>query len=145
MNRLSQLEPSLTPLRGFTILVTPRGRACRSRLASLACALRGLQDAWARQPNLRIHVVMAAWAIALGAWCRLSPMEWLWITFAIGLVLVAELLNTAMEETVDLVVGLRPDPLAGRVKDTGAACVLVAALLAGLIGVMTFLPHVLGR
>jgi undecaprenol kinase len=71
--------------------------------------------------------------------------EWLWVAFAIGLVVFAELMNTAIEQTVDLVVGLRPDPLARRIKDIAAGCVLVAAVLAITIGVFTFIPHIAGR
>ena len=79
--------------------------------------------------------------MTLGVVCHLTLTEWLWISFAIGLVIFAELMNTAIEDTVDLVVGLRPDPLARRVKDVSAGCVLVAAILAVLIGLLTFLPH----
>ena len=112
-----------------------------SRWQSVRCALQGLLEAWRSQPNLRVHAGAALGAIALSAWLRLSLLEWLWVSFAIGLVLFAELMNTAIEQTVDLAVGLRPDPLARQVKDIAAGCVLVAATLAILIGALTFGPH----
>ena len=123
----------------------PRRRLHRkpSVTRALRCALRGLWDAWQSEPNLRIHVYFGAWIVAFGAWTRLSLTEWLWIVFAIGLVIFAELMNTAIEQTVDLVVGLRPDPMARQVKDVAAGCVLVASLLAATVGCLTFLPHFL--
>ena len=140
-NRLMQM--SKTPLKGTGILVTTRSSRAGTRRQSFRFALQGLQDAWQTQPNLRVQLYAAAGVSALGVWCQLSLTEWLWIAFAIGLVIFAELMNTAIEQTVDLVVGLRPDPLARRVKDVSAGCVLIAAGLAVLIGCFTFLPHVI--
>ena len=110
---------------------------------ALRCAVDGLRDAWQSQPNLRIHVCFGAGILAFGMVCRLSLSEWLWVVFAIGLVIFAELMNTAIEQTVDLVVGLRPDPLARRIKDVAAGCVLVATALSITIQSLTFLPHLL--
>ena len=138
-NRLAKL--STVSLRGTGILVTSKPARPRGVVAALRCALRGLRDAWASQPNLRIHASFGGCLLALGVWCRLAVTDWLWVSFAIGLVIFAELMNTAIEETVDLVVGLRPDPLARRIKDISAGCVLVAALLAIVIQSLTFVPH----
>ena len=140
-NRLAQYERPKP--EGTTALLTARPlRTSRMRYA-LGCAVQGLRDAWQSQPNLRIHVYFGAAMLMLGVVCRLSLTEWLWVTFAIGLVVFAELMNTAIEQTVDLVVGLRPDPLARRIKDVSAGCVLIAALLAIVIQCLTFLPHLL--
>jgi diacylglycerol kinase len=81
--------------------------------------------------------------VALSAWLQLVVIEWLWISFAVGLVLFAELMNTAIEQTVDLVVGPRPDPFARQVKDIAAGFVLVAAVIAVVIGVLTLGPHLI--
>ena len=140
-NRLSQL-PEKTALKGTGILVTSRPEHwTNTRRQSLRCAVEGWRQAWQTQPNLRLHVYAGIGVTLLGLWCRLLIMEWLWIAFAVGVVLFAELMNTAIEQTVDLVVGLRPDPLARRVKDISASCVLVAAVLAVVIGALTFVPH----
>ena len=142
-NRLAQRSP--VALTGTGILVTSRPHRARTRWASCRFALHGLQDAWRTQPNIRLQVSCGLVIIALGVWCRLSLTEWLWVSFAIGVVLFAELMNTGIEQTVDLVVGLRPDPLARRVKDMSAGCVLVASVLAAVIGLLTFVPHLLMR
>ena len=140
MNRLSSSLPTLdhTP-----ILIDEQPLRSRTRAQAFRDAFNGLREAWQTQPNLRMHGYAGCCAIALGVLLRLSLVEWLWISFAIGLVVFAELMNTAIEQTVDLVVGLHPDPLARQVKDVAAGCVLVACLIAVVIGGLTFIPHVL--
>ena len=141
MNRLAQLGPA--PLKA-TVIYVNRRLPRRTRLQSLRDALRGLADAWQTQPNLRLHVAIGLGVTFLGAAVRLSLTEWLWVSFAIGLVIFAELMNTAIEQAIDLAVGLAPDPLARRVKDISAGCVLVSAVLAVVIGCLTFLPRLRG-
>ena len=145
MNRISPSQQPSLPWTGLFLTSQGQGphRRSRTRRQSLRFALHGLRDAWRTQPNFRLQVYAASGVIAAGLWLHLSMTEWLWISFAIGLVLFAELMNTAIEQTVDLVVGLRPDPLARSVKDLAAGCVLVASLLAVAIGGFTFLSHVL--
>lgn len=73
--------------------------------------------------------MLALAVIVAGALLRLPPLGWAVVALAIGLVLAAELLNTALEAAVDLV---SPDdhPLAKRAKDVAAAGVLAASLAA---------------
>lgn len=142
MNRLAQLGPA--PFKATIIRITPRGVVRRTRMHSLRDALHGLQDAWRTQPNLRLQVGISLGVIVLGMVVTLSLLEWLWVSFAIGLVIFAELMNTAIEQTIDLAVGLAPDPFARQVKDIAAGCVLVAAVMAVVIGVLTFVPYLKG-
>ena len=120
-----------------------RLQGTRTRRESLRCALQGLGDAWRTQPNLRVQLCVAAVVIGVGVWVHLTLIEWRWVSVAIGLVVFTELMNTAVERTVDLVVGLRPDPLARAIKDVAAGFVLVASLMAALIGCFTFGPYLL--
>ena len=73
-------------------------------------------------------VNLAAW------WIGCTAFEWTVLWLAMGLVLVAEMLNTALEYAIDL---LHPDhhPLAGAVKDIAAGAVLVAAMVAVIVAV----------
>lgn len=89
--------------------------------------------------NFKIHLVAILLVILAGWFYHLAINEWLWIILAIGLVLVAELLNTAMEILVDLV---SPDfnIQAGKVKDVAAGAVVVAAIISFLIGALIFIP-----
>ena len=139
MNRIFPIDQTMP--RDLTRLMPRRPVQSRSRWRAVRDALQGLCDAWRTQPNLRLHVAAGLCVIACGTWIRLSLIEWLWVSFAIGLVIFAELMNTAIEQTVDLVVGMQHDPLARRVKDIAAGCVLVAAILAVVIGALTLGPH----
>ena len=143
-NRLRPMDWALEELDG-PVLPHRRLFRARSRWHALRCALGGLRDAWLTQPNLRIHVAVGAAVLTLSVWLRLSALEWLWVSFAVGIVIFAELMNTAIEQTVDMVVGLRLDLTARRVKDLAASFVLVACLIAAIIGAITFGPHLLVR
>jgi len=77
--------------------------------------------------------------VLLGLYERLSASEWIWISVAIALVLITELINTAIEVLVDLV-SPQQQPKAGAIKDLAAASVLIAALLALVIALFIFVP-----
>ena len=119
----------------------PVGQAARavSRLASLGHAVRGL-GVLLREPNARIHVCAALGVAALGMWLRLDRSDWLAVLLAMGLVLGAEALNTAVERVVDLV---QPEwhPLARDAKDVAAAGVLICSLAAAAVGCGVFMPR----
>lgn len=99
-------------------------------------AARGLGCAWREQPNLRIEAGLGVVAVAAAAGLRapLAP-----ILLACGLVLSAELLNSALETIVDRLYP-QADPAAGRAKDLGAAAVLAASLAALLVGLVVLGP-----
>jgi diacylglycerol kinase len=109
---------------------------------SFGYALAGIGHAWRTQPHLRIHVGIALLALVLAWALALTPPEWAIILAAITLVLVLELLNTAVEAAVDLA---SPDhhPLAKIAKDVTAGAVLVAAIGAVLVAVALFVPRLL--
>ena len=94
------------------------------------------------QANARIHVVAAIIVVAAGWFFAITRGEWCAVVGAIGLVLTAEGINTAIEATVDLA---SPDrhPLAERAKDVAAGAVLLASLTAAIIGLLIFGPRVL--
>lgn len=102
-------------------------------------AFKGLKYTFITQLNFKVHTVALGLVVLVGIYFRLTLNEWLWISLAIGLVLITELVNTAIEVLVDLV---RPDYhfQAGIVKDVAAAAVLVAALLALVIATLIFIP-----
>jgi len=89
--------------------------------------------------NFKIHITAIIAVLFTGWYIQLNSSEWLWIILAIGLVLVAELLNTAIELLVDLV-SPEFNVQAGKVKDVAAGAVLVAAVISVCIGAIIFLP-----
>ena len=144
-NAVNRLFPSenLPPRELLPVGMLPALRA-RSRWHAIRCALHGLRDAWRTQPNLRIHTAVGIAVLIVSAILQLVLVEWLWISFSVGIVIFAELMNTAIEQTVDLVVGPRIDPLARQVKDVAAGFVFVAAVIAAVIGLLTLGPRLFG-
>ena len=102
-------------------------------------AFNGIIASYRSERNLRIHVVLAAVAVGLGAWLRLNSAEWCWIALCIALVITVELINTAIEAWVDAV-SPNEHPLAKKAKDAAAGAVLVAAAFAAAIGGIIYVP-----
>jgi len=114
----------------------PRALTPKGLLASFGYAWAGLVYAWRVQPNFRVEVGIGTLALLLALALKVT----LWsVLLLILIVLTLELVNTAMEALVDLV---QPDyhPMAKAVKDTAAAAVLVASVIAAVIGLLLFLP-----
>lgn len=112
-----------------------------SMIESFYHAFTGIIQGLKEQRNLRIHLVISAVVIFLGVFLKVDAFSWLALTLSIGLVIGAELLNTAIEHVVDLTAGGEYHPAARKAKDTAAAAVLITALTAFAVGVMVFLPR----
>lgn len=117
------------------------GMKNRSFLSGLRHALDGVRELFKSERSMRIHVFAAVVVVLLGLLLQISAWEWAVCIALIGLVIGAELLNTAVEQTVDI---CSPDldPRAKRAKDTAAGAVLVVALAAAAAGLIIFLPKV---
>lgn len=111
-----------------------------SFVASFSYAFQGLGYAIRTQRNARVHIVIAIIAILLGLYLHISTIEFAIIWIVIGGVFVAEMLNTVMETCVDLA---SPDyhPLAKIAKDVAAGAVLANAIIAVIIALCIFIPH----
>jgi diacylglycerol kinase (ATP) len=112
-----------------------------SLLWSFDYAIRGIVYAVRTQRNMRLHLLTAVLvfvgALALGV----GGLELIALLFAVGLVIVAELMNTAIETTVDLATdGF--DPLAAVAKDVAAGAVLISAVTAVAVGYVVFFNRV---
>lgn len=79
--------------------------------------------------------------LAAAVWFEINYLEAAIVFFAMALVMVAEMVNTAVEKTVDLVTQ-EYHPLAGRAKDAAAGAVLLAAFFSVCIGIFVFLPYI---
>ncbi|TFE01116.1 diacylglycerol kinase family protein [Jeotgalibacillus salarius] len=111
-------------------------------LLSFKYAGHGLKDVFNQEQNFRIHSVAALLTISAGFIFRITLIEWLVIIIAIGNVLALELINTAVERTVDLI-SPEDHPLAKKAKDAGAASVLIFSCAAAIAGAVIFIPKVL--
>lgn len=114
----------------------------RSLSKSFAFAFEGIRQAFKREPNFRIHVLLALVASGAAFYLNFSAIEWIILLFTVATVIIAELINTAVESLVDLV---SPDirEEAKLAKDVLAAAVFVSALLAVIVGVLLFLPKLM--
>jgi len=104
---------------------------------SVNCAIEGVLWSTTSQKHLRSHFLTAIVVLLLGLLLDLSALDFVLLSFAVTLVLFAELVNTAIEVVVDLV---SPDfhPLARRAKDVAAGSVLVASFGAAVMGFFVF-------
>lgn len=102
-------------------------------------ALRGIWETFRSERNFKIHLAITLVVVILGVWLGLPSSDWLWIGLSIALVLISELLNTAIESMVDLA-SPTYHPLAKRAKDIAAGAVLLAAIFAVIVGGAIFVP-----
>ncbi len=112
-----------------------------SWLESVNCAIEGILWSVRTQRHMRYHFLAAVSVLLLALFFRVSALEFLLLTFAVILVLFAELVNTAVEVVVDMV---SPEfhPLAKRAKDVAAGAVLVVSIGALIAGYLVLSPHV---
>jgi diacylglycerol kinase len=115
-----------------------------SLVSSFRNAFNGLRYALLTQRNARIHLTVTLIVLVIGLWLGLTLSEWCLIILSIGMVWMAELSNTVLENVVDL---LSPEysELAKTAKDVKAAVVVVASLSAVLIGLLILGPELLFR
>lgn len=111
-------------------------------LMSFVYAIRGISSAFADQPNLKIMAGVSVSVIIAGCYYRISATEWCLVLLCIALVAGLEMINSAIEDLVDLVTRERL-PLAGRIKDIAAGAVLFAAVSAVIVGVIIFRKYIL--
>jgi diacylglycerol kinase len=104
---------------------------------SMSYALAGIMHTWRTQRNFRLHILTGSLTITASIFLKLTPLELLFLVSAIFSVLVMELINTAIETTVDLVTR-EFHPLAFIAKNVGAAAVLLSALYALVVGLVLF-------
>ena len=103
-------------------------------------AFNGIAYAFRTQVNMRFHVFAGLLVVGTGFYFHITSSEWAIIAIAIGLVISAELFNTAIESLTDLATQ-EIHPLAKTAKDCAAAAVLVCAILAVILGGIIFIPY----
>lgn len=116
----------------------------RNLLEAFRFAFSGLWYALRTQRNMRIHILIAAAVAIMGLWLQVSAEQWAILAATTGLVLLSEMINTVVEGVVDLVC---PDyhPLAKTVKDVMAGGVVLAAMVAVIVGLLILGPPLWDR
>lgn len=116
--------------------------AVKKRILSFKYAGVGIWTALKEQPNLIFHFLAAFFVISLGVFFQITRVEWLAVIILIGLVIAAELTNTAVEAIVDSFTS-DVHPGAKKAKDVAAGAVLILAITSATIGVIIFYPYIL--
>ncbi len=95
-------------------------------------SLAGLSAAYRQEAAFRQELLLAVVLIPLACWLRVAPLERMLMIATLLLVLVVELLNSAIEAVVDRI-GSEHHELSGRAKDMGSAAVLISLLLTAYV------------
>ena len=111
----------------------------RTWLGKFYDAFRGLYVAVRSQSSFVPHFATAAAAVALAAWLGVSSIEWCMVTLGIGLVLIAEVLNTSIE-AMARTFNRYPDDNLRDALDIASGGVFMAVLTAVVLGVIVFGP-----
>lgn len=109
---------------------------------SFGYAFQGIFNIIRTERNIKIHCAAAILVTIFGIWLQISKTEWMICFILFGLILALELVNTAVEATVDLFTEERK-PLAKKAKDAAAGAVLIVAIFAAVIGILIFIPKLL--
>jgi diacylglycerol kinase (ATP) len=113
----------------------------QARLKSFVYAFEGVMFFIRFEAQATIHLIAIVAVLGAGYWFKISSMEWIAVVFAIGIVISAEMLNTAIEKLTDMV-SPQINEQAKIVKDLAAGAVLIASLTAFIIGIIVFLPKI---
>ncbi|MFA6514650.1 MAG: diacylglycerol kinase family protein [Candidatus Paceibacterota bacterium] len=126
------MDKKISEKKRFSIVA--RLKSTRNAWRGLGIFIRSTHNSWA-------HIFFAILAIYLGFILKISNIEWVMIIFSIGLVIIAEALNTAFEIDIDLT-SPTFHPYAKDTKDVAAGAVLISVIVAGVIGIIIFLPKI---
>ena len=113
----------------------------KSRIQSFAYAFAGLAAAFRTQTNVKIHFLAALVVVAASFYFEIDKTEWLFVLSAVFLVLVSELLNTAIEGLCDLY-SSEFHPKIKFIKDVAAGAVLLSAFYALAVAGIVFIPKI---
>jgi undecaprenol kinase len=106
-------------------------------------AFNGIISTIKSEPNMRFHIAAAAVIMTLAAFFGFQRWEWVVLLLTISLVISLELLNTAVENAVNLATQ-SIHPLAKLAKDAAAGAVLASVIFAVMIGIILFYPYIFG-
>jgi len=114
----------------------------KNSIKKFSFAFNGIATLLKKERSARIHLVATISVIILAVVFKINTTEWISIIIVIGLVILTELFNTAIERLSDIV-----DPnwndLIGQVKDYSAGAVLISALISIIVGGLVFIPKIL--
>lgn len=127
------MEKRLTEKKRFSLVA--RLKSTNHAMHGISLFIRTTHNAW-------VHFFFAIFAIYLGFVLKISSIEWLILVLTIGIVILFEIINTAIEIDIDLT-SPTYHPYARDTKDVAAGAVLVSVLMSGIVGLIIFLPKII--
>ncbi|WP_317335217.1 diacylglycerol kinase [Streptococcus orisratti] len=115
----------------------------RNLVASMEFAITGVITAFKEERNMRKHAISAILVTVAGAIFQITAIEWLFLLLAIFLVITFEIINSAIENVVDLASNYHFSMLAKNAKDMAAGAVLVISGYAVVTGLIIFVPKII--
>ena len=109
---------------------------------SFGYALQGLSFSFKENQNIKIHIIVGIVVLILGVVLGLTKYEMFSVSLLIVLVISAEMINSAIEEVVNLLIDEHNEH-AKIAKDVGAGMVLLISIFAVIVGLFIFLPHII--
>ena len=109
---------------------------------SIKNSINGYIYAYTNEQSLTIHAVLTIIVLFSGFYFKISKMQWAILVIVMSIVIIAELLNTAIEATVDLVTD-KYNELAKIAKDCASTAVFTASLLAAGLYLYVFIPKIM--
>jgi undecaprenol kinase len=114
----------------------------RKLIKSFGYAFEGLSYSFRYNQNIKIHILVAIIVLIAGYFLKLTRSDFFDVWILIVLVISAEMINTSIEEVINLLVN--EHRLEAKIaKDVSAGMVLLISILAAIIGIFIFLPHIL--
>jgi diacylglycerol kinase len=113
----------------------------KSFFQSFGFAIKGIATALRTERNFKIQFAIGLLVITAGLYYNITSNEWYAVLITIALVLGLELMNSAMENMVNLVTK-EHNPLAGKIKDFAAGAVLVVSIISAVIGILIFWKYI---
>lgn len=114
----------------------------RKLIKSFKYAITGIKDGIKSEQNIKIHFLIMVIVIIAGIIFEISKLEWIICVILFGVVISAELFNTAIENTVDLITKEKNEK-ARLIKDVSAGAVLVIAISSAMVGLIIFIPRII--
>ncbi len=111
-------------------------------IKSFKYAFEGIFTGIKEEQNMKIHILIMILVIIMGIILKISKIEWIICIILFGFVISMELINTAIENAVDLITK-EINSQAKIIKDIAAGAVLISAISSAIIGIIIFIPKII--
>jgi diacylglycerol kinase (ATP) len=114
----------------------------KARLKSFVYAWEGIVSFFRREHNAQIHLAATVLVLVLSVTLGINKWEAIAVVFSIAFVWITEMINTAIEKTIDFI-SIEKHPQIKLVKDIAAGAVLIASIAAVIVGCFVFIPKLI--